>query len=137
MSGITRSPARVFDRRITRLWLVAGNRRSDPHDRSTSLYFMYSRFRPDSPPSAAFFACKLLRTHVAAEKCGVCPYELDLAVREGSGLRVVLQLVLGFAKLSWLDARDRIGRSRRDVRDRLRPHHPICCSVELRFGSSY
>ena len=29
--------------------LVAGNRRSDPHDRIASLYFRYSRFRPNSP----------------------------------------------------------------------------------------
>jgi hypothetical protein len=38
----------------------------------------------------------------AFEKCGRCPQELDLAVREGSGLRVLL----GFANLSWIDADD-------------------------------
>lgn len=46
----------------------------------------------------------------AFEKCGRCPHELDLAVREGAGLRllrgVVLGVVPGFAKVSWLDARD-------------------------------
>jgi hypothetical protein len=36
--------------------LVAGNRRSDPHDRSASLYFMYSRFGPNSPEFGLFFA---------------------------------------------------------------------------------
>jgi hypothetical protein len=29
--------------------LGAGNRRSDPHDRTALLYFMYSRFGPNSP----------------------------------------------------------------------------------------
>ena len=47
----------------------------------------------------------------AEEKCGRCPQErLDLAVREGSELRLLLGVVLrvapGFAKASWLDAKD-------------------------------
>ena len=38
----------------------------------------------------------------AFEKCGRCSLELDLAVRDGSGVRALPR----FAKLSWLDAND-------------------------------